>query len=140
MFRYQVEQEFDRELKRVFGQKPEVLNMFLKHPRREKVIDNICSEIVKLDLYKGIKLKNHNKVIEMKNNIVKGAVSIFATVALEHAEQQAKSSAEKARINREDMALKDAQEHFQELEDHATTERFTSYGSVTKKEGSQKGA
>ena len=87
-----VEAAFKKEMKKLVGEKSDVFQFLLTHPRRQKCMDNITSEVFKLELSSKVILTSA-KIESITNDVVR----IFVNAATLEAIQKKESKAEQRR-------------------------------------------
>ena len=94
-FKY-VEDSFDKELSRLFADKPEVLSFLKNHDRKSLLFDNLKSEIITTEL-KNATLINQDQL----KFIGKEFAKTFSSLALEAHKKKVMTKGELAAIERE---------------------------------------
>ena len=114
--------EFNAALTRIFGEKPEVLSYLLNHERKNICIERLCEQAFIAER----KMRGQFTTSGMLK-IVDAGARIFAKAALDTAEVQAMSHAEKMRQRVEADHIKDCEAAMVDLEKEALDKRLHSF-------------
>lgn len=108
----EVRELFDQALTNKFGTKKEILNYFLKHPRKELCITNLCEQI------KECERRTYSFTFDsnLYRQTIKDVALMFASQALRKAEEDHLSSLERTRREEQNRRIERAKEEIQEFE------------------------
>lgn len=101
---------FDRELKKVFAEKKEILNFLLNHERKKLCIANICRELKAVEF---TTLTTNRQLLEL---VVKDFSMLFAKAAIKQKEEQLLSQAERFRIEQENRQIEEQMKELESLD------------------------
>lgn len=112
-----VTRRFDLALKSKFKEQTEVLNFLLKHERKQLCINRLCEQIIRAENYR------INVSVSTYATIIQDVAFMFANACLQKCLEDHYSSAKKAEINRQQTALKDAEDLLLDLEKETIRDR-----------------
>lgn len=99
-----VKKGFDRHLKEMFGQKPDILKWILSHPRRELFEKNLCQEIRLAEFKFGARMN-----VAKLNLLITHGCNLFADCCINNKTKEMMSAAELKRHEQKAGELKDTQ-------------------------------
>ena len=95
--REQIEKIFDARIKKVFGQRPDLLKFFLKHERKKLALDNLVEQVKQAEWVLGGKMNSDASGREKFTKMVEGTADLFCRAAIGQKEGEIMSSAERRR-------------------------------------------
>lgn len=114
---------FDNWINDKFKDLPAIKKYLTTHERRQKLLDNIASEVIKIEL------SNVGKRFDAEKfkMVIESIAHLFATKAIEHYEQSIMSHAEKQRRISEAGRMEDIEAEFDEMQKEVTDQKVVSY-------------
>jgi len=85
-----VKAQFEKALGSLFPLKPEVTRFLIRHERKQRCIENLCSQIALAEAKMGARFQKRHL-----DEVIKSVVRLFAQTALQHKEEQLLSQAQK---------------------------------------------
>lgn len=110
-----ISDQFETKIKELFSDKPEVCRFLLNHERRGLVIENLNTEIGKLE-YIQIRLD-----LALLKSVINDFIVMFARAAIKKAEQDLLTYSERMRQEREYQAQQDLTKELEKTCEQSTT-------------------
>ena len=96
-----ITERFNKKVREIFGEKPEVMRFLMNHERKNVLIENLAAEINKLE----------NSLVKTKvdslNMVIDDFTVMFCRAALDTKETETRSYVESMRLEREAQAQKE---------------------------------
>lgn len=108
----QIRKIFDQTLVKKFGEKREILNFLINHPRKQICLENLCAQIQLAER----KLLSIVFNVEIYKKTIHDIALMFAGQALRKAEEDQLSSIERIRREEQNRTIERANECVEEIE------------------------